>query len=71
MTKTQTSFPLFPDGVFYLQPVFDGEYIWLVSSNGTFFRISFEGELLHQSIPGFSVMEEGYITRYVSMRSGI
>jgi hypothetical protein len=57
-------FPLFLDGVFYLQPVFDGEYMWLVSSNGTLFRISIEGELLYQNIPGFSVMEEGYITTF-------
>ena len=57
-------FPLFLDGVFYMQPVFDGEYMWLVSSNGTFFRISIEGELLYQSIPGFPVMEEGYITTF-------
>jgi hypothetical protein len=57
-------FPINLNGVFYLQPVFDGEYMWLVSSDGTFFRISLAGEILFQNIPGFSVMEEGYITTF-------
>ncbi|MDR0323012.1 MAG: DUF3352 domain-containing protein [Treponema sp.] len=55
-------FPLSLDGIFYLQPVFDGEYLWLISSEGTLFRVSLEGEILSQNIPGFSVKEEGYIT---------
>jgi len=55
-------FPVALDGIFYQQPVFDGEYMWLISSNGTFFRISIEGEVLYQNISGFSVKEEGYIT---------
>ena len=55
-------FPLSLNGIFYVQPVFDGEYLWLASSDGTFFRVSLDGELLYQRISGFSVMEEGYIT---------
>jgi hypothetical protein len=55
-------FPLYLNGIFYLQPVFDGQYLWLISSNGTLFRIGLDGELLYQHIPGFSVMEEGFIT---------
>jgi len=54
-------FPINLDGIFYIQPVFDGEYLWLASSDGNFFRVSLEGEVLYQRIPGFSVMEEGYI----------
>jgi len=60
-------FPPFPiplDGVFYQQPVFDGEYLWLVAADGTFFRVSLSGEVLSQNIPGFSVKEEGYITTF-------
>ena len=57
-------FPLLLDGIFYLQPVFDGEYLWLISSEGTLFRISLEGEILYQPIPNLSVMEEGYITTF-------
>lgn len=57
-------FPLYLSGVFYVQPVFDGEYMWLVSENGTLFRVSPEGELLYQNIPGFTVKEEGYITTF-------
>jgi len=56
------NFPVSLDGVFYQQPVFDGEYLWLVSSDGTFFRAALDGEVLSQNIPGFSVKEEGYIT---------
>jgi len=59
-------FPVALDGVFYQQPVFDGTYLWLVSSNGSFFRVSLEGEILYQTIQGFSVKEEGYITFFDS-----
>jgi len=55
-------FPMLLDGVFYQQPVFDGDYFWLVSSNGTLIQVSFTGEILRQNIPGFSVKEEGFIT---------
>ncbi|MDR0290431.1 MAG: hypothetical protein LBI06_05795 [Treponema sp.] len=55
-------FPIVLDGVFYQQPVFDGEFLWLVSSNGTLFRLSFDGEILSHKIPGFEVKEEGYLT---------
>jgi len=54
-------FPLNLDGIFYVQPVFDGEFLWLTSSDGNFFRVSLSGEVLYQKISGFSVMEEGYI----------
>jgi outer membrane protein assembly factor BamB len=54
-------FPLYLNGVFYIQPVYDGDYLWLVSSEGTLFRVGLEGELLYQKIPGFSVKEEGNI----------
>jgi hypothetical protein len=54
-------FPVNLDGIFYIQPVFDGEFLWLASSDGNFFRVSLDGEVLYQKIPGFSVMEEGNI----------
>jgi hypothetical protein len=54
-------FPLVLDGVFYQQPVFDGDFLWLVSDNGNLFRLSLDGEVLCQQIPGFSVKEEGYL----------
>jgi len=59
-------FPIDLDGVFFIQPVFDGEYLWLVSMEGNFFRISFDGEVLYQNIPGFSAKEEGFITVFDS-----
>ena len=55
-------FPLMLEGIFYHQPVFDGEYLWLISSEGYFFRVSIDGEVLSQQIHDFSVIEEGYIT---------
>jgi len=59
-------FPINLDGVFYQQPVFDGLYLWLVSSEGNFFRVALDGDVLYQQIPGFRVMEEGYITIFDS-----
>ncbi|MDR1802859.1 MAG: hypothetical protein LBQ94_04575, partial [Treponema sp.] len=55
-------FPLNLDGVFYLQPVFDGECLWIIESEGTLYRISLEGEILSHTIPRLSVREGGYIT---------
>jgi hypothetical protein len=54
-------FPLVLDGIFYQQPVFDGDFLWLVSDNGNLFRVSLDGEILCQQILGFSVKEEGYL----------
>ncbi|MCL2765795.1 MAG: hypothetical protein FWD40_11045 [Treponema sp.] len=59
-------FPLGLNGVFFIQPVFDGVFLWLASSDGDFFRIGLDGEVLYQNIPGFSVREEGYITVFDS-----
>jgi hypothetical protein len=64
-------FPLGLDGVFFIQPVFDGGFLWLVSADGVLFRISLEGEILRQSIPGLSVKEEGYISAFDSDGDGI
>jgi len=60
--KALSPFPLILEGVFYVQPVFDGRFFWLVSAEGNLFRVSQEGEVLYQSIAGFSAKEEGYIT---------
>jgi hypothetical protein len=54
-------FPLDLEGVFFKQPVFDGEFLWLVSSGGLLFQVSLEGTVLYQRIPDFSVQEDGYI----------
>jgi hypothetical protein len=59
-------FPIEINGVFFQQPVFDGEFLWLVSSNGTLFRVCLHGEVLYHHIPGFSVTEEGYLTVFDS-----
>ncbi|MDR0623389.1 MAG: hypothetical protein LBG10_03070 [Treponema sp.] len=55
-------FPLELEGVFFKQPVFDGEFLWLAASDGTLFQVSLDGTVLCQRIPNLSVKEEGYIT---------
>lgn len=55
-------FPLDLEGVFFKQPVCDGEFLWLISSEGVLFQVSLDGTVLYQRIPRFSVKEEGYIT---------
>jgi hypothetical protein len=57
-------FPLSIDGTFFIQPVFDGEFLWLVSAEGALFRVNLYGEVLSQQITGFSAKEEGYITAF-------
>jgi hypothetical protein len=63
-TETAQALPGFPltlAGVFYLQPVFDGEYLWIIESGGTLYRISLDGHALSHTIPRLSVREEGFI----------
>jgi hypothetical protein len=55
-------FPLELEGVFFKQPVFDGEFLWLAASDGTLFQAGLDGTVLYQRIPGLSVKEEGHIT---------
>jgi len=55
-------FPIELEGVFYLQPVFDGEYLWVIESGGTLYRIGLDGEVFSRKIPRLSVKEDGYIT---------
>ena len=55
-------FPVALAGIFFLQPVFDGENLWIIEAGGTLYRISLAGEVFSQSIPRLTVREEGYIT---------
>jgi len=57
-----SGFPIELPGVFYLQPVFDGENLWIIESEGTLYRVSLDGEIYSQKIPRLLVREEGYIT---------
>jgi hypothetical protein len=64
-TETAEALPPFPldlEGVFYLQPVFDGESLWIIESEGTLYRVGLDGETLSHTIPRLSVREGGYIT---------
>jgi hypothetical protein len=55
-------FPLELEGVFYLQPVFDGAFLWIIAQDGTLYQISPAGDRLSQKIPNLEVKENGYIT---------
>jgi hypothetical protein len=55
-------FPVELDGVFYLQPVFDGEKLWIIESDGTLYSVNLYGEVWNEKIPRLSVKEGGYIT---------
>jgi hypothetical protein len=55
-------FPLALPGVFYLQPVYDGSFLWAVASDGTLYQVSLEGTVLYQRVPNLTVKEAGYIT---------
>lgn len=56
------NFPLKLSGVFYLQPVFDGAFLWILAEDGTLYQISLDGTVLRQRIPNLTVREAGYIT---------
>ncbi|MDR0601225.1 MAG: PQQ-like beta-propeller repeat protein, partial [Treponema sp.] len=43
-------FPLELSGVFYLQPVWDGQSLWLVSADGVLFQVTPDGQVLRQRI---------------------
>ncbi|GHV43056.1 hypothetical protein AGMMS49546_23550 [Spirochaetia bacterium] len=55
-------FPIELPGVFYLQPVYDGQYLWLIDAGGVLYQVDLEGNFLYQQIPGLSVREGGFLT---------
>jgi hypothetical protein len=54
-------FPLTLKGVFYLQPVWDGEYLWIVSGEGSLYRMDLDGRVMEQSVPDLTIKDEGCI----------
>ncbi|MDR1900243.1 MAG: VCBS repeat-containing protein, partial [Treponema sp.] len=55
---TLPGFPIVLEGVFFLQPVFDGEFLWLLSSEGVLYQVSLAAAVLQQKIPNLQVKEE-------------
>ncbi|GHV87990.1 hypothetical protein AGMMS50267_03500 [Spirochaetia bacterium] len=55
-------FPIELPGVFYLQPVHDGQYLWLINAEGVLYQVDLEGNFLYQQIPNLTVREGGYLT---------
>ncbi|MDR2158658.1 MAG: hypothetical protein LBP23_01180 [Treponema sp.] len=56
--NTLPGFPVALEGVFFLQPVFDGEFLWLLSSEGMLYQVSLDAVVLRQQIPNLQVKEE-------------
>jgi hypothetical protein len=54
-------FPQELPGVFYLQPVWDGSFLWAVSEDGVVYQCDLSGGVLNQRIPELSVKEDGWI----------
>ncbi|MDR2663548.1 MAG: VCBS repeat-containing protein, partial [Treponema sp.] len=64
-------FPLELPGVFYLQPVWDGEYLWAAAEEGSLFRVDLNGRMTEQQAPDLTVREEGCITAADVDKDGI
>jgi hypothetical protein len=63
-TEEGSSFPAFPlelRGVFYLQPAWDGEYLWIAAEDGSLYQVDSYGNVKEQHIPGFTIKEEGAV----------
>ncbi|MDR1142801.1 MAG: VCBS repeat-containing protein [Spirochaetaceae bacterium] len=56
-----SGFPMELPGVFYLQPVWDGEYLWAAAEQGSLFRVDLDGRMAEQQAPDLTVREEGCI----------
>jgi hypothetical protein len=54
-------FPLELEGIFLVQPVFDGDFLWLISADGVLYQVSLDGMVLRQRIPNLRVWEGGYL----------
>ncbi len=57
-----SGFPIEIPGIFYIQPAYDGEALWAISSEGVLYKISMNGNVLQQTIPGFKAEEGAIIT---------
>jgi hypothetical protein len=54
-------FPLELKGTFYLQPVWDGTYLWTVNEEGIIYRVGLDGQVSQQRAANLSVRENGVI----------
>jgi hypothetical protein len=54
-------FPIQLDGVFFLQPAWDGTFLWIVSEGGVLYQADLSGGVVEQRVPGFKVKENGFI----------
>jgi hypothetical protein len=54
-------FPVQLDGVFFLQPAWDGTFLWLVSEEGVLYQADLYGAAVEQRVSGLKVKEKGFI----------
>ncbi|MDR1506233.1 MAG: VCBS repeat-containing protein [Treponema sp.] len=54
-------FPSQLDGIFFLQPVWDGKFLWAVCEEGILYRVDLSGGVVQQRVSGLKVRETGYI----------
>ncbi|MDR0587195.1 MAG: VCBS repeat-containing protein [Treponema sp.] len=57
-------FPIQLDGVFFLQPVWDGTFLWLVSEEGILYQVDMYGAAVEQRVSGLKVKENGFIETF-------
>ena len=59
-------FPLELNDIFYVQPVWDGSYLWIVSEEGMLYRVNpleeSSNRIMEQKIPNLLAKENGFIT---------
>jgi hypothetical protein len=54
-------FPVELGGIFFLQPAWDGTFLWLVSEEGILYQVDLYGSAVEQRVNGLKVKENGFI----------
>jgi hypothetical protein len=54
-------FPVELDGIFFVQPVWDGNFLWAVSEGGILYQVDLYGGAVEQRVSGLKVKENGFI----------
>jgi hypothetical protein len=54
-------FPVELDGIFFLQPAWDGTFLWVVSEAGILYQVDMYGGAVGQRVNGLKVRENGFI----------
>ncbi|MDR0402454.1 MAG: VCBS repeat-containing protein [Treponema sp.] len=63
-------FPVQLDGVFFIQPAWDGTFLWIVSEAGVLYQVDMSGGVAEQRVSGLKVKESGFIGTFDVDRDG-